>query len=152
MLKPLTYSFFLAALIKPFGVAVAVEGTAVQSSEVAGPPSEAQADSAGNIPAEPSGGENTGASLFEQSLSGGEAAKGSSERSQLVAPFTLNGYTRGDAYVGEVPGTHRGDSKAAYGELSMALRPAKQPYGDGYAEVRLRYGFQGSRSEERRVG
>jgi hypothetical protein len=34
--------------------------------------------------------------------------------------------------------------KAAYGELSLQLRTAKSPYGDGFAETRLRYGLQGA--------
>ena len=57
--------------------------------------------------------------------------------------FTLNGYTRGNVYVGKVPDAGRGETKAAYGELSLAFRTTKYTHGDGYAELRLRYGFQG---------
>ena len=87
--------------------------------------------------------EGGGPGLFEQSQAGGDSAGEASAGTQPPPSFSLNGYTRGDVYVGKVPGAKQGDTKAAYGELSLTLRTAKQSYGDGYAEVRIRHGFQG---------
>jgi hypothetical protein len=61
----------------------------------------------------------------------------------LALPFALDGYVRGDMFAGKVPGARAAETKAAYGELSLALRTAKSPYGDGFAEARVRYGLQG---------
>ena len=145
MRKRLTCSSLLVVLIGTGGAALADEGAAAQSSQGVGPastlPAAASADGAS---AEAAGSESSSAGLFEQSQKGGDGATGASDKVQLAPPFTLNGYTRGDVYLGKVPDTGRGETKAAYGELSLALRTAKQPLGDGYAEVRLRYGFQGS--------
>jgi hypothetical protein len=58
-------------------------------------------------------------------------------------PFTLDGYARGDLFVGKVPDARAGMIKADYGELSLALRTVKSPRGDGFAEARVRYGLQG---------
>src|SRR5262249_24092505 len=58
-------------------------------------------------------------------------------------PFTLNGYARGDLFVGKVNGQRAAEMKADYGELSLQLRTAKSPYGDGFAEARILYGLQG---------
>ncbi|MFL5897345.1 MAG: DUF1302 family protein, partial [Solirubrobacterales bacterium] len=61
-----------------------------------------------------------------------------------AARVTVSGYSRGGVFVGKVPGTRLGEMKAAYGELSMAVRTVRETYGEGFAEGRLRYGLQGS--------
>jgi hypothetical protein len=113
----------------------------------AGAPAESPPESDAAAPADSGGG------LFEQSLSAG-AAK--SETASAAPPFTLNGYVRGDLFVGLIPGSNPlgqqsggtaakfGEMKANYGELSLQLRTAKTAYGDGFAEARIRYGLQGA--------
>ena len=59
-------------------------------------------------------------------------------------PFTLNGYVRGDVFVGKVQDQNAAEMKANYGELSLQLRTAKSAYGDGFADARIRYGLQGA--------
>ena len=80
-----------------------------------------------------------GGGLFEQSQS---SASGTSA-TPSPTPFALTGYMRGDMYAGKVPGARQADLKAGYGELSLGAKTAKSPYGDGFAEARLRYGLQG---------
>ena len=41
-------------------------------------------------------------------------------------------------FVGKVPGQQAAQMQANYGELSLQLRTAKSPHGDGFAEVRIR--------------
>ena len=59
------------------------------------------------------------------------------------APFTLNGYVRGDLFAGKVNDQNAAELKSGYGELDLTLRTRKESYGDGFAEARLRYGLQG---------
>ncbi len=83
--------------------------------------------------------------LFEQSLAADPPApSGVAEPSEPSAPeFDLNGYVRGDLFVGKVPGFSQGVIKAGYGELALKLHVNKEAYGDAFAEARLRYGQQG---------
>jgi hypothetical protein len=90
---------------------------------------------------------DTGGGLFEQSQA---AASSSSSRpapdlaaAAAKAPFTLNGYARGDVFVGKVQDQRAAEMKANYGELSLQLRTAKASFGDGFADARIRYGLQG---------
>jgi hypothetical protein len=90
----------------------------------------------------------SGGGLFEQSQAAAAAnapppAAGPEAAAPPTAPFTLNGYARGDTFIGKVNGQNAGETKAAYGELSLQLHTAKSPYGDGFAEARVRYGLQG---------
>jgi len=83
-----------------------------------------------------------GGGLFEQSMAASGAGAG--EGTAAVAPiFTLNGYVRGDAFVGKVPDERAAAMKANYGELALQLRTLKTSHGDGFAEARIRYGLQG---------
>lgn len=89
------------------------------------------------MPPPPDAPPTTGAGLFERSLD-------DSEREATEAPtFDLNGYVRGDMFVGKVPGFSQGVIKAGYGELALKLNVQKDDYGDAFAEARLRYGQQG---------
>jgi len=95
-----------------------------------------------------------GGGLFEQSQAAAAPSAGSdaSATGAGAGPaasggpgrFTVTGYSRGGVFVGQVPGAQLPESKAAYGELSMALKTPRGTYGDGFAEARLRYGLQGS--------
>ena len=87
-----------------------------------------------------------GAGLFEQ---GGAAAAGagSGPPAAASAPFTLSGYMRGDMFVGKVSGENAAELKAGTGELDLTLRTKKEPYGDGFAEARVRYGLQGDQQQ-----
>jgi hypothetical protein len=85
-----------------------------------------------------------GGGLFEQSNSAAAAAPSASAAPAATAagPFTLTGYVRGDMFAGKVSGQHAAELKAGYGELDLTLRTAKETYGDGFAEARIRYGLQ----------
>jgi hypothetical protein len=85
-----------------------------------------------------------GGGLFEQSQSSASAAGATASADAPAAPFTVNGYVRGDVFIGKVPGARDAMTKAGYSELSLSLRTAKTKYGDGFAETRVRYGYVGS--------
>ena len=86
--------------------------------------------------------ESTG-SLFEQSLAASEKPAGAPPGAAPVLPVAIGGYMRGDTFIGRVPNENQGLVTAAYGELSLNVRTAKGEHGDGFAEVRFRYGLQG---------
>jgi len=54
----------------------------------------------------------------------------------------LNGYVRGDVYVGVLPGTSEPGINAAYGELSFQPKIKKGDWGSAFADLRFRYGQQ----------
>jgi hypothetical protein len=96
--------------------------------------------------------EETGPGLFEQSQ--GQSAAPSAPEAVVAPPFALDGYARGDVFVGKFPGAPsmptsapRGQIKADYGELALAVRTKKEPYGDAFAEARVRYGQQGDEQQ-----
>jgi hypothetical protein len=97
------------------------------------------------VSAPPDGGapEETTGSLFEQSLSQGEKPASATPGAAPPAPVTIGGYFRGDMFIGRLPNANEGELKAAYGEASLAIRTAKWSHGDGFAELRFRYGLQG---------
>jgi hypothetical protein len=117
------------------------EGGAAGAPTGAAPTSAAPAGTDGA----PAGAANDGAGLFEQSLGAGAAAAAATAESgpPPALPFTLNGYVRGDLFVGKVSGARQAIVNGDYGELATVLRTAKSPYGDGFAEMRFRYGLQG---------
>jgi hypothetical protein len=87
----------------------------------------------------------SGGGLFE----GSQAAAAPAPTSDLAAavakaPFTLNGYVRGDVFVGKTQDQRAAEMKANYGELALQLRTAKTVFGDGFADARFRYGLQGN--------
>jgi hypothetical protein len=95
----------------------------------------------------------SGGGLFEQSQTAAGAATagaaGAPAEAASIDPrrFTVVGYSRGGMFVGKVPGAQLGEMKAAYGELSMAVKTRRETYGDGYAEARLRYGLQAGQQQ-----
>jgi hypothetical protein len=54
---------------------------------------------------------------------------------------------RGDIFGGKVPGAPRAMTKADYGELALQVRTRREPWGDGFAEARVRYGLQGDEQQ-----
>jgi hypothetical protein len=86
----------------------------------------------------------TGGGLFEASQSAGAALGVSGGAAAPAPPLTVNGYVRGDVFIGKVPGARDATMKAGYSELSLSLRTAKTRFGDGFAETRVRYGYVGS--------
>ena len=86
---------------------------------------------------------DSGGGLFEQSAAAAASSKTEGTTS-ATPPFTLNGYARGDVFIGRVPGQNAGMIQADYGELSLQLRTAKSVWGDGFADARIRYGLQGN--------
>jgi hypothetical protein len=96
-------------------------------------------------PGEDRGVETSGSGLFEASLSGADTTfdEGDSGGDGLGRGFDLNGYVRGDMFVGKVPGYSQGEIKAGYGELALQLKVSGGALADGFAEARFRYGRQG---------
>ena len=93
------------------------------------------------------GAADTGGGLFEQSQAAAAPTTAPSDLAVVAAkapPFTLNGYARGDVFVGKTPDVNAAEMKANYGELSLQLRTAKSVWGDGFADARIRYGLQGN--------
>ena len=88
---------------------------------------------------------DTGPGLFEQSQAASAAP--SAPEAAPAPPFLHDGYTRGDVFIGKFPGAPRGQIKADYGELALAVRTKKEPYGDAFAEARIRYGLQGDEQQ-----
>ena len=99
---------------------------------------------ASEAPGEPPAPEAGAGGLFEQSNAAAAAAPGASAApaAPTAGPFTLTGYMRGDMFAGKVSGQDAAEMKAGYGELDLTLRTAKETYGDGFAEARIRYGLQ----------
>ncbi len=102
------------------------------------------------------GGEALAQGLFEQAVSGEldtddeaeESEEGGEGKSSGLGfssggfNFELNGYVRGDLYVGRIPDTHSAEIKSGYGEAAFKLRVRKGSYGDAYSEIRLRQGYE----------
>jgi hypothetical protein len=103
--------------------------------------SSAEAGEPGSPSVEPEASASAG--LFEQS----QSAASASARAGTDG-FKLSGYVRGDMYVGKVTGANQGDIKAGYGEAALIARTKKEQYGDGFAELRLRYGMQGETQQQ----
>jgi hypothetical protein len=95
----------------------------------------------GSSQAEPAPAEG-GSGLFEQSVSSTKAPEAASPAGG-TAGLQLSGYTRGDVFIGKVPGSGQANMKAGYGELALIARAKKEEVGDAFAEVRLRYGMLG---------
>ena len=135
-------------------------GAARAQADSAPLPDAAGASVAPSAPATPDGGApapgepqvevpggGSGPGLFEQSTAAAAAAPAGDIAAQPAAPpvgpFTLSGYVRGDMFAGKVNDVNAAELKSGYGELDLTLRTRKEPYGDGFAEARLRYGLQG---------
>lgn len=118
--------------------AAAPSETAPAPADAAPPASDASASGDASV--------SSGSGLFESSQTNADASEGGGEEGGGGLPFDLNGYVRGDAFVGKVPTKGAAEMKAAYGEFALKVTTKKLKYGDAFAEMRLRYGLQtGSR-------
>ena len=92
---------------------------------------------------------DSGTGLFEDSIAGTDSAGPDGSVRAAAAQkgwgFDLDGYVRGDVFVGKTPKFSQGEIKAAYGELALKARVSKERFGDAYGEARLRFGQQGDR-------
>ncbi len=88
--------------------------------------------------------------MFEQSQSAATATAAGLPGSVGASSdgFSLSGYVRGDVYAGKVAEAKQADMKAGYGEASLSVRTKKERFGDGFAELRLRYGMQGEPQQQ----
>ncbi|HEX3904605.1 MAG TPA: DUF1302 family protein [Polyangia bacterium] len=144
----------LALLICCAGARVAradSDGGVAPASAASPAAAQAAPDAAASQPGEPSvvapPGE-AGPGLFEQSNAAVAAPSAPAEPAPAAAgPFTLNGYVRGDMFAGKVSGADAAELKSGYGEMDLTLRTRKEPYGDGFAEARVRYGLQGDQTQ-----
>jgi len=77
-------------------------------------------------------------SLFE------DAIKGTAKQPQFMEdkPYELNGFMRGVFFGGKIPHTEKVEMKSGYAEAALKLRVRKQSYGDGFAEIRFRRGYE----------
>ncbi|MBN2718141.1 MAG: hypothetical protein JXX14_20010 [Deltaproteobacteria bacterium] len=101
-----------------------------------------------------------GAGLFDDAVSGGAevtspntaTANGDSntpEKSTADIPpsvssplkFDLNGYVRGDMFVGKMPEYSRAEIKNGYGELALKVLASKGSYGSAFGDVRFKGGY-----------
>jgi hypothetical protein len=125
-------------------------------SALADPPDAGPADAGDK---QPDGGEASSpaeqsppaqAGIFEQGASSASSGAMSSSAS-AESPFKLNGYVRGDVFVGKTPKEGTGEIKASYGEAALVLRTKKESVGTGFAELRLRYGMLGEAQQQAAV-
>ncbi len=82
--------------------------------------------------------------LFEDAVSGDEQ----NETAVSGDAFELNGYIRGDLYVGKNPDLDEAETKSSYAETSLRLRVRKGTFGDGFADIRFRKGNEFGKSIE----
>ncbi|HYJ08958.1 MAG TPA: DUF1302 family protein, partial [Polyangiaceae bacterium] len=87
------------------------------------------------------------AGLFEQSVAASEPVGEASGARAPEPTFELNGYVRSDMFAGRAAQSKTWEMKAAYAELALRLRTRKEPYGDAFAETRLKYGLQGDSTQ-----
>jgi hypothetical protein len=129
----------------PTGASAPTESRGTERAPAASPPT---AEAAPDQGAAGTASVSAGAGLFEQSQSSSastaEGSASSSAGEQSPRNFELNGYVRGDMYVGKVPSANQGEMKAGYGELALQFRAQKENFGDAYGELRLRDGLQGN--------
>jgi len=108
--------------------------------------SDAAVTGAGDVGPDGGGVENAApaaSGLFQSGPTGAGGPAGGAVDGTPTRPVVLSGYARGDVFVGKVAGAARATMKAAYGEAALALRTARLPHADGFAEARVRTGLQG---------
>ena len=106
------------------------------------PPTTAPATDEGGVVVESGGG------LFEESVAAPSTVGAEADAAAgPVRGFDLNGYARGDVFIGKADGSNRALLRAGYGELALQFRVHRERYGDAYAEARFRYGQQGDEND-----
>jgi hypothetical protein len=88
---------------------------------------------------------SSGGGLFESGASATTPEAGAEAPSAVS--FDLGGYTRGDVFVGVIPGTGEVGINAAYGELSLQANAKAGSWGSAFADFRMRYGQQLSQND-----
>jgi hypothetical protein len=78
-------------------------------------------------------------SLFEEALEGESGQEQDSKASGLG--LQLNGYFRGDVYLGKRIDKDATEVKSGYGEGSLSLNAKKRDWGSGYGEIRFSSGY-----------
>jgi hypothetical protein len=118
------------------------------STPPAAPPAAAEVPAA-RAPSNASEPVGSGSGLFEasQSAAATDSQGAVAEGNGSGLPFELNGYVRGDMFVGKAVDSSKAQMHAAYGEFALKARSEKQSYGDAFAELRLRYGQEGDRHD-----
>jgi hypothetical protein len=76
--------------------------------------------------------------LFSQGL----FEKAEEESKDQSLNYELNGYLRSALFVGKVPDKNEAELKSGYGEASLKLKVRKPHFGDAFAEVRFRRGYE----------
>lgn len=57
-------------------------------------------------------------------------------------PYELNGFMRGAFFAGTSVESDKPEQKSGYGEIGLKMRVRKGTWGDGYAELRFRRGYE----------
>jgi len=84
-----------------------------------------------------------GAGLFEDAVSGGEEQEEKVESGMFTgSQLELNGYVRGDLFLGKVPDQDVTEIKTGFAEIAAKLKARLGETGDGHAELRLRHGYE----------
>ncbi|MFH1132339.1 MAG: DUF1302 family protein, partial [Pseudomonadota bacterium] len=61
--------------------------------------------------------------------------------------FELNGYVRGDLFLGKHPEKTAMEAKAGYGEAALKIRARKGDWGDAFSELRVRSGYENGEAD-----
>lgn len=144
MVSPLLRPSKKLALLLGCGLSALAEPARAEDVPI---PTEPTSPAAG-VPAEAAPTES-GGGLFEQSVSAAKPSE--SAPASSASAFQLSGYARGDVYAGKVPGVDQANMKAGYGEMALVARAKKDTAGDGYAELRVRYGMLGEAQQSTTV-
>ena len=84
-----------------------------------------------------------GVVLFSTLLSSQSLFETAEEESKDRAlSYELNGYLRSTLFVGKVSDRSEAELKSGYGEASLKLKVRKPNFGDAFAEVRFRKGYE----------
>jgi hypothetical protein len=76
------------------------------------------------------------------SISQGLFEEATADSSDSKKPYELNGYIRGVLYGGKVVEADDAELKSGYGEASLKLKISQKGWGDGFAEIRFRRGYE----------
>ena len=68
--------------------------------------------------------------------------KAEEESKDRALSYKLNGYLRSALFVGKVPDKSEAELKSGYGEACLRLKVRKPNFGDAFAEVRFRRGYE----------
>ena len=75
--------------------------------------------------------------LFETALSIADKTENNEQKN-----YNLSGYIRGVFYGGKIPDSQTAEIKSVYGELSLKTKVRFSDFGDAFAEIRYRRGYE----------